>query len=157
MHCGDSEVEYYTGCYGLMQMVDNTVRRVPMAIVHIESPYLTGEVSALCPPDAVYDVIVGNVPGARAADDPDPEWHMANMVTTRCSAKRVCDVAPLNVRPVEKLAQDQPRQDFVEMQGGRLHDRNMGKGVVYKAEIQKIIVHKHRKIGRYKHRKRPKT
>ena len=63
----------YTGRYGLIQMVDNTVCRVPMATVCIESPYLTGEVSALCPPDAVYDVIVGNVPGARAADDPDPE------------------------------------------------------------------------------------
>ena len=37
----------YTGRYGLMQMVDNTVRRVPMATVHVESPYLTGEVSAL--------------------------------------------------------------------------------------------------------------
>ena len=37
----------YTGHYGLMQMVDNTVRRVPMATVHIESPYLTGEVPAL--------------------------------------------------------------------------------------------------------------
>ena len=35
----------YTGRYGLMQMVDNTVPRVPMATIHVESPYLTGEVS----------------------------------------------------------------------------------------------------------------
>ena len=30
----------YAGSYGLMQMVDNTVRREPMATVYIESPYL---------------------------------------------------------------------------------------------------------------------
>ena len=91
----------YTGRYGLMQVVDNTVRRIPMATVHIESPYLTREVSALSPPDAVYDVIVGNVPGARTADNSDSEWHMAKVVTTRSGAKRVGDATPLNVRPVE--------------------------------------------------------
>ena len=106
----------YTGRYGLMQMVDNTVRRVPMATVHIESPYLTGEVSALCPPDAVYDVIVGNVPGTRAADNPDPDWHMTNVVTTRSSAKRVGDATPLNVRPAENWLEIN-RDKIVEMQG----------------------------------------
>ena len=97
-------------------MVGNTVRRVPMATVHIESPYLTGEVSALCPPDAVYDVIVGNVSGARAADDPNPEWHMANVVTTRSSAKRVGDATPLNVRLVENWLEIN-RDKIVKMQG----------------------------------------
>ena len=91
----------YTGSNGLMQMIDNTVRRVPIATVHVESSYLTGEVSTLCPHDAVYDVIVGNVSGAKAAIDLDPEWHMANMVTTRSSAKKVSATTPLNVRPVE--------------------------------------------------------
>ena len=91
-------------------MVDSTVRRVPMPTVCIESPYLTGEVLALCPPDAVYDVIVGNVPGARAAGDPDPEWHMANAVTTRSSAKRVGDTTPQRTTS-GKLGRDQPRQD----------------------------------------------
>ena len=47
---------------------------------------------AQCLPDAVYDLIVGNVPGARAADDPDPCWqeHVqeACAVTTRSQAKK---------------------------------------------------------------------
>ena len=58
-----------------MQMVDNTLRKVPVARVHVDSSYLTVEVEALCPRDAVYDGIVGNVPGARAANDPDKSWH----------------------------------------------------------------------------------
>ena len=36
--------------------------------------YLSGEVDVQCLPDAFYDVIIGNVQGARPADDPDPSW-----------------------------------------------------------------------------------
>ena len=46
---------------------------------------------AQCLPDAVYDLIVGNVPGVRAADDPDPSWqdHVQEecAVTTRGQVK----------------------------------------------------------------------
>lgn len=48
------------------------------------------EAQCLC--DAVYELIVGNVPGARAADDPDPSWqgHVqeACAVTMRSQAKK---------------------------------------------------------------------
>ena len=63
----------------------------------------------------MYDVIVGNVSGARAVDDLDPEWHMAKVVTTRSSAKRVGDATPLNVRPVENWLEIN-RDKIVEMQ-----------------------------------------
>ena len=43
----------------------------------MDSFYLTGELQALCPPKAMYDVIVGNVRGARAANDPDKSRHEA--------------------------------------------------------------------------------
>ena len=62
--------DQYTGRVGLMQMVDNSVIRVPIANVEIDSPYLSEQVQALCPQDAVHHVIVGNFPGARPADDP---------------------------------------------------------------------------------------
>ena len=70
--------DQYTGRVGLMQMVDNSVICVPIANVQIDlpylqidSPYLSGQVQAHCPQDAVYDVIVGNVPGVRPANDPN--------------------------------------------------------------------------------------
>ena len=56
---------------------------------------------AQCLPDAVYDLIIGNVPGARAADDPDPSWqdHIqeACAVTTRSQAKKAGEHIPLRV------------------------------------------------------------
>ena len=101
----------YTGLYGLMQMLDNTVRRVPMATVYVVSPYLRVEVSALCPPDAVCDVVVGNVPGTRAPDNHDPEWYMTNVVSKRSSAKRVGDANACQRTTIRKLVRDQPMQD----------------------------------------------
>ena len=74
---------------------------------------------AQCLPDAVYDVIVGNVTGATAADDLDPSWHdhvkEACAVTTRSQAKKAGEHIPLkepstNESPVidrEKLKQMQ--------------------------------------------------
>ena len=52
-------------------MVDNSLKKVPIARVDLDTPYLTGSVKALCPPDALYDVIIGNICGVRAADDLD--------------------------------------------------------------------------------------
>ena len=47
-----------------MLLIDNTARKVPIAKIDIDTPYLKGQVEAQCLPDAVYDLIVGNVPGA---------------------------------------------------------------------------------------------
>ena len=57
--------DQYTGEYGFIQLVDNTVRRVSIAHVEIDTPYLSGTVEALCLQTPIYDVIIGNVPGAK--------------------------------------------------------------------------------------------
>ena len=41
-----------------------------------------------CLPDAIYDLIIGNVPGARPADDPELSWQEACAATTRSQAKK---------------------------------------------------------------------
>ena len=63
----------YTGRFGFMQMADNSVRKVTVANIVNDTPYCTRWVvsGALCPPDAIYDLIIGNVSGARAANDPN--------------------------------------------------------------------------------------
>jgi len=71
------EENQLTGKYGYMTMVDNTIRRAPIGKIIVDTPYLRGEVEALCLPDVIYDLIIGNVPGARAPDDPDTAWQAA--------------------------------------------------------------------------------
>ena len=57
--------EQLTGKHKLMVMIDNTVVRALVALINIDTTYLSGEVEAICLQDAIYDLIIGNVPGAR--------------------------------------------------------------------------------------------
>ena len=66
--------EQYTGEYGYMLLVDNTVRKAPKAVIRVDSPYLKGEVQALCLPDVIYDLIIGNIPQALPPDRPLENW-----------------------------------------------------------------------------------
>ena len=52
-------------------------------------------VEALCLEDAVYDLIIGNVPGAREANSPDLGWVEASVATTRLQAKTRMETTPL--------------------------------------------------------------
>lgn len=63
-------------------LADGSTITVPVAEVSINSPFLKGRHEAWCMENPVYDLIVGNVPGARSADKPDPEWQV-NAVETR--------------------------------------------------------------------------
>ena len=52
--------EQYTGDFNCMLLIYNTVRKVPIARITIDTPYLSGEVEVQCLPDAIYDLIIGN-------------------------------------------------------------------------------------------------
>ena len=66
--------EQYTGDFNCMLLFDNTARKVPIARITSDTHYLSGEVDFQCLPDGIYDLIIGDVAGARIADDPDPGW-----------------------------------------------------------------------------------
>ena len=89
--------DQFTGDFNVMLLIDNTARKVPIARITVDTPYLKGQVEAQCLPDAIYDLIIGNVPGARPADEPDPTWQEACAVTTRSQAKKDGVVSPLKV------------------------------------------------------------
>ncbi|KAM7309516.1 uncharacterized protein ISCGN_006523 [Ixodes scapularis] len=62
----------FTGNERPVYLVDGTVRLLPEARVQVETPYLSGSVTALCMENPLYELIVGNVEGARAPEDPLP-------------------------------------------------------------------------------------
>ena len=96
--------EHYTGDFNCMLLIYNTVRKVPIARITIDTPYLSGEVDVQCLPDAIYDLIIGNVPGAPPAEDPDSRWHEACAVTTRSQAMKDRKQTPLKVASGSKSA-----------------------------------------------------
>ena len=54
----------YTGQYAAFQMVDGSMMAAPIARISVDTPYLVGEVNALCLTSMVCDLIIGNVSGA---------------------------------------------------------------------------------------------
>ena len=45
-------------------LIDGTVRRTPVAQVHLETPCFTGTTNAVCMNNPLFHLIVGNIPGA---------------------------------------------------------------------------------------------
>ena len=59
-------------------LIDGTVRRVPIAVVNVDTPYFEGEVTALCMNNPVYDLILGNIDGVRDPANPNTSWKDVN-------------------------------------------------------------------------------
>ena len=74
-----------------------------------------------CLPDAIYDVIIDNVPGARPAEDPDPSWQEACAVTTWSQTKKDGKHTPLKVASSPK-SEIVDRNELV-----RLKHKSLGK------------------------------
>ena len=60
-----------TGKVGYIMTVARTLLKAPFANVEISTPYYSGRVEALCLRDPLYQLIIGNILGARAADNSD--------------------------------------------------------------------------------------
>jgi hypothetical protein len=68
----------FTGKTKWLKFADTKKRtEVPMAKVQVDTPYFRGELEAACVNSPMFDLMIGNVKGARKPDDPDPEWRTA--------------------------------------------------------------------------------
>ena len=61
----------YTGESQTCVLMDGTVRSVPVATVEVSCPVFSGKVNALCMINPIYDVIIGNISGARKLEAAD--------------------------------------------------------------------------------------
>ena len=57
--------EQYTGQYKVMIRIDNSRVKAPTAKVKVDTPYYSGVVEAVCLDDALYDLVIGNIDGAK--------------------------------------------------------------------------------------------
>ena len=72
-----------TGQEARYVLIDGTIRRAPVAQVFLDTPYFTGVTDAVCMENPLYDIIVGNIPGAT---NPTPA-QTASAVQTRSPVK----------------------------------------------------------------------
>ena len=60
-------------------------------------------------------LIIGNVPGARRSDDPNPEWGVVTAVATRAQARSGKDPKPLKMKEMtDKMSIN--KNDLIKMQ-----------------------------------------
>ncbi len=131
----------YTGTNRLCLMVDGTVRKVPLANVYIDSPYFVGHAEAMVMPMPVFDLIIGNIPGAKKAGEEDPNWEPQNhpnkvketiaVLTRGQTRKQLETLKPLPTNQTDVKASK--KEDFVEEQK---QDQTLN-GIWRKAEDKK--------------------
>ena len=107
--------ENMTGKFQVCTLADNSKIEVPIAHVHMDTPYLTGEFSVWCMESPVYDLILGNVEGARSPGNPDPQWGSVNAVETR-NQRRVKNQKPVKWKVPEIVKDDVSPEDFQKAQ-----------------------------------------
>ena len=131
--------EQFVGKSQTCMLIDGSVVKVPIAKVHIDTPYFSGEVTAMCMKEPIYDLVIGNVDGARPVDEPDTKWSIstANAVMTRAGVKKLNKMLkPLHVAnvsgdvetvDVEKFTELQQNDPSVQKLKTKTEKRKMGK------------------------------
>ncbi|CAC5426307.1 unnamed protein product [Mytilus coruscus] len=79
-------IDCFLDAYQTCILADGLSLKVPIAIITIDSPYYQGEVQAWCMEQTLYDVIIGNIDGAREPYDLDISPSVS--VVTRQQAKQ---------------------------------------------------------------------
>ena len=113
--------DQFTAEFNVMLLIDNTARKVPIVKIDVDTPYLKGQVEAQCLLDPIYDLVIGNVPGARAPYDPEPSWQdrlqEVNTVTARSQAEKAGKNSPMKRPSTDKnsvVDREKPKQKYVE-------------------------------------------
>ena len=156
------KADQYTGEQRRMIRIDNSIMRADVAKIEIDTPYYSGIVEALCLDDALYGLIVGNVKGVRAVDDPDMTWGKtendeAAAVETRQQAKKEKGLRALkvpgakdemvNAQVLSKLQkEDSSLQKFWE----KKEKKRSGKGE-YWFEVKNQLLYRYFQSPEYNH------
>ena len=68
----------FTGRNQKLMMVNSRLEEFPVALIQVDTPVFSGYVQALCLPNPIYDLVIGNIPGVH----PDILWD-SGMNTTK--------------------------------------------------------------------------
>ena len=90
----------YTGEMGSCTFVNGSKVKAPIVRVFVDCPFYKGVTCALAMESPFFDVVIGNVPGARNASDPDPDWGLPGKSTLQEEASDSVSTATSDVEVV---------------------------------------------------------
>lgn len=62
-------------------LADGSRIKVPQAKLYVDTPYFIDELEAGCMEHPMYDIIIGNIKGAREPNSPDSNWEISAVQT----------------------------------------------------------------------------
>ncbi|KAL1476976.1 hypothetical protein MTO96_017845 [Rhipicephalus appendiculatus] len=78
-----------TGETRKVMLVDGNVKQLPEARISVHTPYLIGDINALCMSNTLYDLVLGNIPGVKEPHEPDPDWEYPDLSAKASAANQV--------------------------------------------------------------------
>ena len=85
----------FTCSMGYVMAIDRTLKEAPIAEIKVDTPYYTGVTQAICLRDPLFDLVIGNVRGARNPDDPVPDSETCAAAITTAQAWKDATIKPL--------------------------------------------------------------
>lgn len=89
---------------------------VPSTEVEVPSPYVRGQLNALCQDRSLYDLIILTIKGTRVADVPSRDLGHTCVVTARAQAPQEKEIAKLLAIIVEVKMSDIDTTKLIELQ-----------------------------------------
>lgn len=99
--------EKFTGIANPVFLLDGTVKYLPKADIVVKCPYFTGSLTATCPENPLYDLVLRNDEAVRNIDDPDEERRQAYKV------ERPSETANVVVREEEDELQTRIKEVYI--------------------------------------------
>ena len=90
----------FTGSVGYVMAIDRILKETPIAEIKVDTPYYTGVTQAICLRDPLFDLVIGNVSGARNPADPVPGVETCSAVVTRAQTRKETSIKPLVAKDV---------------------------------------------------------
>ena len=92
--------EDFTNSMSYVMAIDQTLKEAPIAEIKVNTPYYTGVTQAICLRDPLFDLVIGNIPGARNPDDPVPGMETCAAAVTKAQARKDVTIKPLVAKDV---------------------------------------------------------
>jgi len=117
-------------------LIDGTVRYTPVAEIFVETPFYSGVTTAVCMKNPIYDLVIGNVPGAQDETISQPVNQTTQAVQTRSQTKNTRGLTPL-ITPLIDLG----TEDIAKLQA---EDETLRKAMESAQQGDKSIYQLHR-------------
>ncbi|XP_067676459.1 uncharacterized protein [Haliotis asinina] len=108
--------QHFTSDTQTCVMADSRAVVIPVAWITIDTPFYRGTVKAACLETPLCDLILGNIPGVRAPDNPFPELTEPVLAVETRGQKRVREEGKIPMKTMESVGVSLSRNEFMEMQ-----------------------------------------